>query len=348
MQYGSGQYAPGIDYGDKGRYDCGHNVLLSHARAAAIYKAKYKSRQQVGRGGGREGVGRASSVCDCLDLPGCVHTCTAAQRAACVWSLLTCPLPPTTPHHPQGRLSFSTLVTWPEPATSSPADARAAQNKLDGDVGWFLDPIFTVSFRAASQRAALRACGPMPQPNQPAAHDSSLLVAAVPQAAVTATPFPPRLRRATTQLHCEHANSCPSSPLRSGHPSADLWTSLPPTASQVREVSACAGTGAIMQCPPSRHRRSQPGGAACQEGGMPGGRHARRVCHCLWHLPPARPWRSGLAWLSAACVSPTHRRGVWRCSLQPPMCGAQPTPTAGGSQRSKMGSPLALPLASAG
>lgn len=41
-----------------------------------------------------------------------------------------------------GQLSFTTLVTWPEPVSASPEDARAAQNMLDSEVGWFLDPIF--------------------------------------------------------------------------------------------------------------------------------------------------------------------------------------------------------------
>jgi beta-glucosidase/6-phospho-beta-glucosidase/beta-galactosidase len=41
-----------------------------------------------------------------------------------------------------GQLSFTTLVTWAEPASSSEADKRAAQNKLDADVGWMLDAVF--------------------------------------------------------------------------------------------------------------------------------------------------------------------------------------------------------------
>ena len=41
-----------------------------------------------------------------------------------------------------GQVSFSTLVTWAEPLTNSPADRQAAQNRLDAEVGWFLDPVF--------------------------------------------------------------------------------------------------------------------------------------------------------------------------------------------------------------
>jgi len=42
----------------------------------------------------------------------------------------------------RGQLSFSTLVTWPEPTSTSPQDARASQNKLDAEVGWWLDPVY--------------------------------------------------------------------------------------------------------------------------------------------------------------------------------------------------------------
>lgn len=87
QQYGNGQFAPGINNGDKGRYACGHNLLLAHAAAAALYREKYRRAQG-------------------------------------------------------GRLSFSTLITWAEPAgPASAADAAAAQNKLDAEVGWFLDPV---------------------------------------------------------------------------------------------------------------------------------------------------------------------------------------------------------------
>lgn len=41
-----------------------------------------------------------------------------------------------------GQVSFTTLVTWPQPLSSSAEDKRAAQNMLDSEVGWFLDPIY--------------------------------------------------------------------------------------------------------------------------------------------------------------------------------------------------------------
>jgi beta-glucosidase len=53
-----------------------------------------------------------------------------------------------------GQLSFSTLVTWPQPvSSSSAADKRAAQNKLDAEVGWFLDPVFTGDYPASLKQA---------------------------------------------------------------------------------------------------------------------------------------------------------------------------------------------------
>jgi beta-glucosidase len=50
----------------------------------------------------------------------------------------------------RGALSFSTLFTWPMPANpSSSADARAAQNKLDAEAGWLLDPVFFGDYPAS-------------------------------------------------------------------------------------------------------------------------------------------------------------------------------------------------------
>lgn len=41
-----------------------------------------------------------------------------------------------------GQISFTTLVTWPEPVSGSAEASRAAQNMLDSEVGWLLDPIY--------------------------------------------------------------------------------------------------------------------------------------------------------------------------------------------------------------
>jgi hypothetical protein len=115
---GNGQFAPGINYGDSGRYACGHNLLLAHAAAAGLYKSKYAPSQG-------------------------------------------------------GRLSFTTLITWAEPASGSPEDAAAAQAKLDAEVGWFLDPIFKGDY-PASLRAAKGAALPRFTPAQAAALRGSL------------------------------------------------------------------------------------------------------------------------------------------------------------------------------
>lgn len=98
MQYGNGQYAPGVDYGDEGRYKCGHNVLLAHASAAKLYQQRYKASQG-------------------------------------------------------GQISFTTLVTWPEPVSGSAEDSRAAQNMLDSEVGWLLDPIYFGDYPASLKAA---------------------------------------------------------------------------------------------------------------------------------------------------------------------------------------------------
>lgn len=50
---GNGQFAPGIDYGDRGRYACSHNVLLAHAAAVKLYREKYRAAQVPGPGGGQ-------------------------------------------------------------------------------------------------------------------------------------------------------------------------------------------------------------------------------------------------------------------------------------------------------
>ncbi|KAI8467355.1 MAG: glycoside hydrolase superfamily [Monoraphidium minutum] len=118
QQYGNGQFAPGIDYGDKGRYACGHQVLLAHAAAARLYRARYAPAQG-------------------------------------------------------GRLSFSALVTWPEPAGGGAADKAAAQNKLDAEVGWFLDPIFSGDY-PASLRASKGAALPRFAPSEVASLRGSL------------------------------------------------------------------------------------------------------------------------------------------------------------------------------
>lgn len=49
MQYGNGDFAPGVKYGEWGKWHCGHNLLLAHAKAVKVfrdggYKAKNDGR----------------------------------------------------------------------------------------------------------------------------------------------------------------------------------------------------------------------------------------------------------------------------------------------------------------
>lgn len=43
-KYGNGDFAPGIKYGDWGKWKCGHNLLLAHAKAVKLFRDKYKSK----------------------------------------------------------------------------------------------------------------------------------------------------------------------------------------------------------------------------------------------------------------------------------------------------------------
>jgi hypothetical protein len=49
VQYGNGDFAPGVKYGEWGKWHCGHNLLLAHAKAVKVfrdggYKAKNDGR----------------------------------------------------------------------------------------------------------------------------------------------------------------------------------------------------------------------------------------------------------------------------------------------------------------
>ena len=46
LQYGNGDFAPGIKYGDEGKWKCGHNLLLAHAHVFKLYKTKYAPTQR--------------------------------------------------------------------------------------------------------------------------------------------------------------------------------------------------------------------------------------------------------------------------------------------------------------
>lgn len=44
-QYGNGDFAPGVNYGDSGKWKCGHHLLLAHAAAVKLYRDSYKTKQ---------------------------------------------------------------------------------------------------------------------------------------------------------------------------------------------------------------------------------------------------------------------------------------------------------------
>jgi Glycosyl hydrolase family 1 len=45
LQYGNGDFAPGVDYGDVGKWRCGHNLLIAHAVVVKLYRDTYKKPQ---------------------------------------------------------------------------------------------------------------------------------------------------------------------------------------------------------------------------------------------------------------------------------------------------------------
>jgi beta-glucosidase/6-phospho-beta-glucosidase/beta-galactosidase len=44
-QWGNGNFAPGIDNGDAGKYACGHHLLLAHGQTVALYNEKFRAKQ---------------------------------------------------------------------------------------------------------------------------------------------------------------------------------------------------------------------------------------------------------------------------------------------------------------
>jgi len=46
LQWGQGVFAPGIPYGARGQYACGHNLLVAHGKAAQLYRDVYKPTQK--------------------------------------------------------------------------------------------------------------------------------------------------------------------------------------------------------------------------------------------------------------------------------------------------------------
>jgi beta-glucosidase/6-phospho-beta-glucosidase/beta-galactosidase len=45
LQWGNGDFAPGVKEGESGKWMCGHNLLLSHATAVKTYRDGYQKKQ---------------------------------------------------------------------------------------------------------------------------------------------------------------------------------------------------------------------------------------------------------------------------------------------------------------
>ena len=46
LQWGNGDFAPGVNNGVAGNYACGRNLLLAHAKAVQVYRQKYQAAQK--------------------------------------------------------------------------------------------------------------------------------------------------------------------------------------------------------------------------------------------------------------------------------------------------------------
>ena len=46
LQWGNGDFAPGVDEGQAGKYKCGHHLLLAHAMAVKAYRDRWQSKQR--------------------------------------------------------------------------------------------------------------------------------------------------------------------------------------------------------------------------------------------------------------------------------------------------------------
>lgn len=106
LQYGNGDFAPGVDYGDVGKWRCGHNLLIAHAVVVKLYRDTYK-KPQDGRIGMAlwsewsepwsdkpEGAGLlATCICDGLPADCITHVlqrCAIPMKAACLRIFCCC------------------------------------------------------------------------------------------------------------------------------------------------------------------------------------------------------------------------------------------------------------------
>jgi beta-glucosidase/6-phospho-beta-glucosidase/beta-galactosidase len=147
-QYGNGDFAPGIKYGETGKWKCGHNLLLAHAKAVKLFKDKYKAAT-----GGKIGMalwsewsepwtGSAGGACLCVQW-GQGRSRAGADKtpSPCAGAHAACSPP------------FPAPLNAPVPPV---ADKRAAQNKLDTDFGWFADAIHFGDYPAHIKKTQVR------------------------------------------------------------------------------------------------------------------------------------------------------------------------------------------------
>jgi beta-glucosidase len=97
--YNQGTFAPGVKGGRKAMYQCGHNLLLAHARAVAVLR----------------------------------RVCPGGQCKASI---------------------AANVVNYDPLDPRDPAHARAAQNAMERESGWFLDPIVFGDYPPVLKRAA--------------------------------------------------------------------------------------------------------------------------------------------------------------------------------------------------
>lgn len=134
LQWGNGDFAPGVNEGQKGKWVCGHYLLLSHAAAVKVYRDKFQKGQ-----GGKIGMALWSEWSEPFrNTPqgarkGRVGTGSRAQRMhgvdRCVAAAFA-----SNPMHAQ--MIQNDPAPHPLLVPFLLADKRAAQNKMDVDFGW--------------------------------------------------------------------------------------------------------------------------------------------------------------------------------------------------------------------
>ena len=179
LGYSQGVFAPGIKGGPPGQYKCGHNLLLAHAKAYRLYRAKYAKAQGgkismaldgkwgfpytnatagewwgEGVWGARGGRGVDAFARRHLRRPGAGRRRRRRGAEQLTASLHPSPSPTTTP------------TTTPAP-NQPPTDVEAAQRWVEFSYAWMADPAYFGDY-PASMRAAMGAALPTFTPEESA------------------------------------------------------------------------------------------------------------------------------------------------------------------------------------